>query len=135
MIVVDTNVIAALIMKQQQESVARAVWSLDQEWYAPPLWQSEFRNVLLKYVTRKLVELEMCEAVLREAHRILPLQCLVIPDDLHVMRIAASSGCTAYDAEFVVVAESLDSLLLTWDKKLLASFPGRAILPEHFVSR
>ena len=134
MIVVDTNVLGALVMKQQKGPVSRAAWVVDQEWYAPPLWLSELRNVLLKYVSRRLLGLEGCEMVFREAHRILPPENWVSPDDMHVMRIAAESGCTAYDAEFVAVAETLGVPLLTWDKELLEAFPERALAPESFLS-
>jgi predicted nucleic acid-binding protein len=41
-----------------------------------------------------------------------------------VLRLAASSGCSAYDCEFVVAAQQLDAPLVTADHALLKAFPA-----------
>src|SRR2546423_3266213 len=46
MIVADTNLVASLLIEREQSDVARAVWSKDSDWMLPPLWRSEFLNVL-----------------------------------------------------------------------------------------
>ncbi len=53
---------------------------------------------------------------------------------IRVLELAEASGCTAYDCEFVYVAERMDVPLITSDKKLLASFPDRAISMIDFAA-
>jgi predicted nucleic acid-binding protein len=49
--------------------------------------------------------------------------------------LAISSKCSAYDAEFVVLARDLRVPLVTTDKELLAKFPDIAVAPEMFLAR
>ena len=46
MIVVDTNVIGYLFLSSDQSVLAERALQKDNEWAAPILWRSEFRNVL-----------------------------------------------------------------------------------------
>ncbi len=50
-----------------------------------------------------------------------------------VLRLAFQSDCTAYDCEYVALAESLGVLFVTFDRKLRRAFPDRAIAPEAFA--
>jgi predicted nucleic acid-binding protein len=50
-------------------------------------------------------------------------------DGHHVLDLAIRTGCSTYDAEFVVLARQLDCPLLTFDRKLLQLFPDVAIRP------
>jgi predicted nucleic acid-binding protein len=51
-----------------------------------------------------------------------------------VLKLADLSGCTAYDCEFVHVAEKLRLPLVTSDRQILRSFPGIAISMQDFSS-
>jgi len=52
-----------------------------------------------------------------------------------VSTLAASSACSAYDAEFVVLARELGIPFVTLDKLLLERFPDAAVSPERFLTR
>jgi predicted nucleic acid-binding protein len=52
-----------------------------------------------------------------------------------VLALAVQSGCTAYDCEYVALAEALDVPLVTEDQDLLRAFPGRALSPAQFLTR
>jgi predicted nucleic acid-binding protein len=46
-----------------------------------------------------------------------------------VLALAIATGCSTYDAEFVVLARQLNCRLLTFDRKLLQLFPDLAMKP------
>jgi predicted nucleic acid-binding protein len=51
MIVVDTNVMAHLLIPGQCTESAKKLFLLDPKWVTSPLWPSEIRNVLLKFTS------------------------------------------------------------------------------------
>jgi len=51
-----------------------------------------------------------------------------------VLELAARSGCSAYDCEFVALARDLGVSLITADRRVLRAFPGIAVSPEAFVA-
>jgi len=50
-----------------------------------------------------------------------------------VLKLDNSSSCSAYDCEFVALAEDLNTNLVTLDKKLLSNFPRTAVSIDDFV--
>ena len=44
-----------------------------------------------------------------------------------VLRLAAESGCSAYDSHYAALAQELDVLLLTHDGEVLGAFPETAV--------
>ncbi|MCC5795124.1 MAG: type II toxin-antitoxin system VapC family toxin [Chromatiales bacterium] len=127
MIVVDTNVIAYLFVPGDRSSAAEALYRRDPEWAAPLLWRSEFRNVLATLVRLGRFELPTAQSIQEEAERLLaPLEFAV--DSATVLELAAQSGCSAYDCEFVALAEYLDVPLLSADRKLGRQF-GKRVKP------
>jgi predicted nucleic acid-binding protein len=126
-IVVDTNVIAYLFVPGDRTGAAEALRRRDAEWAAPLLWRSEFRNVLATLVRLGRVELPVAQAMQAQAERLLaPLEFAV--DSETVLALAADSGCSAYDCEFVALAEYLDVPLVSADRKLKAQFGKRVRL-------
>jgi predicted nucleic acid-binding protein len=51
-----------------------------------------------------------------------------------VLALAQSSGCTAYDCEFVSLAKALDVKLVTEDKKLRKAFPDIALTSLQYTA-
>ena len=123
MIVVDTNVVAYLLLPGPQTAAAEALLEGQPTWAAPPLWRSEWRNVLCGYLRRGSLSLEQVIALQEQAETLVigheePVQSEA------VLRLAASSGCSAYDCEFVVADQQLDAPLVTADRALLKAFPA-----------
>ena len=50
----DTNVVAALMLPTAANAEVAELLRQDPDWRLPPLWRSEFRQVLLKYVRRRI---------------------------------------------------------------------------------
>ena len=132
MIVADSNLLVYLLLPGEHTDIAEAVLSRDSEWAAPPLWRSEFRNVLALYLRRGLLSLDTALDSFAEAERVLQNREYA-PDTSAVMRLVAGSDCSAYDCEFVAVARDLSVPLVTSDGKLLREFATTAVSPQSFV--
>lgn len=132
MIVVDTNVISYLLLKMAESPLAAAVRAKDPEWIAPALWRSEFRSVLMRYVRSSSLDIEKAVEAVRRANQIVRSQSV---STSRVIDLAATSGCTAYDCEFVSVAERLRIPLITNDKQVLTAFPSIADSMTEFIIR
>ena len=108
--------------------------------HAPPIWESEMRSVLMKYVRSPDEEVPGTELMLREAiEHMADAKILVMSehavDPGEVLRLAHQSSCSTYDCEYVHLADRLKARLITWDKQVLMAFPDIAISPEDFVVR
>jgi len=122
MIVVDTNVIAYLLIQGDYTPYAENALSNDPDWKSPILWKSEFRNILSVYMHNGLMELDESIEVMRKAEELLQDNEYQV-DSGQVLRLTKHSQCTAYDCEFVALAQNLGVNLLTMDRKILNQFP------------
>jgi len=97
---------------------------IDAEWAAPLLWRSEFRNLLAGYLRLKKLTLSEAAATLSMARDSLNAGEYAVADEA-VMKLVFKPSCTAYDCEFVALAEALGTVLVTEDKALRKAFPKR----------
>ena len=125
MIVVDTNVLAYLLLPGPKTSLAEALLLDHPQWAAPPLWRSEWRNVLATYLRRDLLNLPAALALMQKAEAILSAHEEPVASE-QVLALARSSRCSAYDCEFVAAAQQLGVPLVTEDQKILSAFPVEA---------
>ena len=126
MIVVDSNILAYLYLPGDFTAAAEDLLVTEPEWAAPVLWRSEVRNILAGYLRRKSLTFEQAAALQAEAEQLLA-GCEYEVDSRAVLELVRDSDCSAYDCEFIALAEELDTRLVTMDKKLLKAFPGRAV--------
>ena len=134
MIVVDTNVIAYLLIPGDFTENARATLRKDPEWVAPLLWRSEFRNVLALYLHKNLLPLSQALQIMGEAESLMHDREYETPS-AQVLSLSAASRCAAYDCEFVALAQELGVPLVTSDNGVLAAFPNVAISLSEFGAR
>jgi len=131
-IVADVNLIAYLLLGGSEQPLAQRVLERDPVWAAPLLWRSEFRSVLAAYMRlRGLSVSDACRAH-GLADELLDGHEFEVPGE-RVLALVASSACSAYDCEYVALAEELAVPLVTADRQLLRAFANRAISPEDFV--
>lgn len=133
MIVVDTNILASLLLPTPDTEMAEAAFVKDPDWCSPLLWRSELRNVVANLMRLQRLELAQACRVLEQAEQVLALR-EIEPPDFEVLQLAEDSGCTAYDCEFVAVARQLDAPLVTLDQQILRKFPRTAITLTDFAS-
>lgn len=133
MIVADANLIAYLLIRGPFTDAARRVLAKDPGWMAPVLWRSELANVLSAYMRRGSLTFDGAIEHYRRACRILdPFDHEVEIED--VLRLAAASRCSAYDCQYVLIAQETGLPLVTADRKVLAAFPGVAVSLEEFAA-
>lgn len=127
MIVADTNVVAYLLMPSPYTPLAERLLLADPEWAAPLLWRSEMRSILALYLRNTLITFEQAAAIQGEAEAFLQDREYEVVS-LDVLTLAHRSNCSAYDCEFVALAQSLDTRLVTMGRKLARAFPDTVVL-------
>ena len=133
MIVEDTNLLIHLLVDGPNTHTAMAVREKDPDWRAPFLWRSEFRNALAGYVRSNLMTVEQALRIVREAENIMFYKDHLV-NSTAVLRLVADSDCSAYDCEFIALANHLSVPLITSDSRLLLDFPDRALAPDRFLA-
>jgi predicted nucleic acid-binding protein len=126
-IVADVNLVAYLYLPGKYSELAESWLLRDAEWAVPRLWRSEFRNVLATYMRQNLLTLDEATTIHQRAEALLEDNEYDIPT-MAVLRLAKQSGCSAYDCEYVALAEHLDVQLVSADAKLCKAFPDRTVL-------
>jgi predicted nucleic acid-binding protein len=133
-IVVDTNVIAYLHLPGDYTAAAREALRLDPDWSAPLLWRSEFRSVLFSYIRGEGLSTDDAVRLARMAESLLAGREHIL-DTAAVLSLASGVRCSAYDCEFVALAQALDVPLVTTDAVILQEFSDRAVGLEEFAGK
>ena len=132
MIVTDSNTIAHLYLPTKFTRSVETLLEKDQVWAAPTLWRSELRNILSTYMRQEIIDLETACRTQAEAESLIGSNEYSIGSTA-VLALAQSSGCTAYDCEFVSLEKALDVKLVTEDKKRKA-FPDIALTALQYTA-
>jgi predicted nucleic acid-binding protein len=128
-IVVDTNVICYLLMPGERTAAAERLYRTDPEWIAPRLWLDELLNVLATSERQAFLDADQAAAILRDAVDLMQDGTYEVPPE-RVLAIARRTGCSAYDSQFVALAEDRHLKLNTWDRKILERCPELAVAPR-----
>ncbi|NUQ12618.1 MAG: type II toxin-antitoxin system VapC family toxin [Gemmatimonadaceae bacterium] len=133
MIVVDTNVVVKLVLRSADSEQVERLFALEPLWVAPRLVRSEIMSVLAQQARRAGLDAaeasEAC-AVAFDAFDDTSLE----PEPRRVLDLAARSGCSSYDCEYVAVAEELGCRLATFDRQVLRRFPEIAATPASLTA-
>lgn len=130
MIVADCTLITQLVLRTEHVRPAEQLSTVP--WIVPPLWRSELRNVCRKYILAGAFSLVEAQAAMRLAEERLDGSERQ-PSSDRVLAIVAATRCSAYDAEYVVLALTFGVPLVTSDVKLQRLFPEFAISPATAV--
>lgn len=122
MIVVDSNILAYLYLPSDFTQRAEQLLKRDPEWAAPVQWRSEFRNILAGCLRRGSLDPETALGIQQSAEELLSGREHLVESRL-VLELLRQCDCSAYDCEFVALAQSLRLPLVTADRQLLKAFP------------
>jgi len=131
-IVVDTNLLAYSVLPGESSELADRVAAIDPEWVALALWRLELSNVLATTMRVRGLTLAQASEAFAEAERLV-IDADIEPSIAERLEIAARGSVSAYDAEFVFVAERLGLHLVTGDQKLAKAFPESVRRIEDFL--
>lgn len=131
MIVVDTNVVAYLWLPGDLTPAAEKALGDDADWAVPLLWRSEFRSVLAGAVRNRRLTPDRATAIAAAAEEQLRGHEFAV-ESSDVLALSTTSGCSAYDCEFVALAKALGVRLLTNDREVLRAFSKMTVALADF---
>lgn len=134
MIVADVNLLAYLLLGGPEADLAQRVLEKDSTWAAPVLWRSEFRNILAAFIRQRGLGISEAWQAHELAEGLVGAHEYTLGGE-RVLQLVASSPCSAYDCEYVALAEELQVRLVTSDREILRHFPRIAVSPREFVRR
>jgi len=132
-IVVDSNVIAYCWLNTPMTGLAQRVRVKDPVWHVPVLWRSEMRSILAGYLRDGSLSAAQARRVMGQVEEALAgCEHLVASDT--VLKVIETTRLSAYDAEFVALAEELSVPFVTEDKAVLRAFPETALSMDGFLA-
>lgn len=134
MIVADNTLLCHFFLRSDLGSTARQVRERDTDWIVPPLWRSEFANVLVKAYWACPDPLELYCRTWDAACATLE-RCERQVDFHDAIRLGAENRVSAYDAQYVSLARKYSVPLVTEDLKLQRQFPQVAISMATFLGQ
>ena len=129
MIVVDTNIITYFLIRGERSDSVDRLMKSEPDWCAPRLWLDEFLNVLTTYERNDLIATDDTYQLLEDAVELMDGRSYEISPE-RVLAVARRTGCSAYDSQYVALAEDTGSKLYTCDKGVLNKCPDIACKPE-----
>lgn len=134
MIVVDANILIYSLIEGDYSPLAHKLRERDMDWRTTGLCLHEVLNVLATYQRRDILTLAQCKKLLDHAERFMKVaQCEVKMDA--ALAVAAKYAITGYDAQYVALAQSLNTQLITEDRKLRDAVPGIAFSMQEFLAQ
>ena len=134
-VVVDTNVVAYYLLATEPfvEEVRR-FWHRPLDLAAPALWEAEMSNVLWMAVRTGVIDKRVAVQRLGMAARLGIRSVATRRLWRGALTRAMNSTIAAYDTLFVELAVRERRPLVTFDAKLLATFPEVAVRPHLVIA-
>ena len=123
MLLVDTNVVAYLLIEGKHTAAAQQLHRRDSDWRSEAFLLIEFTNVLASSIATKRMTLSFAVDLLARASALFDGKLGRIPHT-SVLAIAARYPVSAYDARFLALADQLGRRLVTEDARLRAAAPA-----------
>ena len=122
MLVVDTNVVASLLLSGPFTEQATALYAHDPDWHSEAFLMIELANVLATQTRLRDLPLTDALALLGRGAALMSDGLVEVSHEA-ALSMAAQRAVSAYDARYLVVAERLRTCLVTEDAKLRRAAP------------
>ena len=125
---VDTNVLAYLLIEGDRTPAAQALYARDPDWRSEAFIMVEFSNILATYVRTQAMTHKQGLELLAKAKALMP----ALTDLQHAqgLETATEFRIAVYDARFIAVARQMRVKLVTEDTKLRAAVPAWTVSLE-----
>ena len=134
MIVVDTNIVAYLLIQGEQTPMARKLLGHDSEWRLPSFWRIEFLNVLLNYSRHQKLPSEDVHKIWEASFGLPHLRDEGV-EPSQALETALSHRISGYDALFIALAQNLKTVCVTQDKALRKAVPQLTVTLEELLGQ
>ena len=125
MVVVDTNILAYLLIKGDRTRDAQALFARDAGWKSEAFVLIEFSNILATYLRAKSLTQIQAYALLDEAEK--RMTGLINLPHGRALLVAEQFAVSVYDARFLGAAQTLKARLVTEDIRLRQAAPALTI--------
>jgi hypothetical protein len=132
MIVVSTDIVAALYLPGENTGTAEAVLKRDPAWASPMLWRTLFPHYVTEPLRLGAVTPGLVVLMLEEAEKLFLSREFPSPAREN-MRFVFQSQCSAFIAPFLGLAQGLGVPLVTLDSEAVRAFPELAISAADFA--
>ena len=122
MLLVDTNVVACLLIQGDHTASAQELRRRDPDWRSEAFLLVEFTNVLASSIATKRMTVPVAKDSLAKAVSLFDGKLARIAH-ASVLSIAARHHVSAYDASFLALADQLGCRLVTEDARLRIAAP------------
>src|SRR5690242_2680025 len=122
MLLVDTNIVAYLLIDGDFSEAAQRLRKSDSDWRSEAFLMTEFTNVLAASIAVRRMTPLLAEDFLSKANTLLENKLTRVADTA-ALAIAVRFRVSAYDARFLALADQIGIRLVTQDAKLRAAAP------------
>ena len=134
MILVDTNVLAYLLIESKPRKMAQELYGRDQDWHTEAFALIELTNVLATNLRVGSLPMPVCIDVLHEANKVVGASLHTV-SNVEVLRVAQEFRISAYDARYIALAREIATPLITEDVKLRRAVPRWTISLDDALAR
>jgi predicted nucleic acid-binding protein len=132
MIVLDTNIIAFLVIEGEWSAPARRLVTAEPEWSIPSYWRYEMASVLSNYVRFKGMSLPASRDIWRASLNLVGARETPVAPEM-ALELSVRYRITAYDALYVALAMELGTLCITGDRRLRKAVPSNVRMLDEII--
>lgn len=131
MIVVDVNVVAYFLVEGEKTAAARDLLHRDPDWRLPALWRHEYLNVLATFAREGGATIAEARTLWRRGVELFGRREQSV-DMESALVLATGNRISAYDAQYIALAQQLQTVCVTEDRRLLKMFPAHTRAMQSF---
>jgi predicted nucleic acid-binding protein len=120
-VLVDTNILAYLMIEGDRTAAAQKLFERDSDWCSEAFAMVEFSNILATYIRTKALTQTQGVRLLTEAQAL--MSTLHNIANMQALETAIEYEISVYDARFISLSKHLKQKLVTEDMKLRAAVP------------